>query len=410
MKTRSKMAGAIGIVLSVILICAAFSGCSGKSIQKDSSESTSSTSSASSTSAPASSTADGKNKLAFFFPLTGDLMQYGQSLKNGAELAIKHYNEKNGTSYISEFNDDKGDPKEAVNVANKIVADSTVIAGLGSFNSSCAMAAAPVFEEERLLLISPAASHTDFPGMGDMMFSCVMSQKYEGAEFANEVFKKFGAKKLAIIYQNTDQGVLASKLFADKWKELGGEMVAMESYVPGQTKDFTPILSNIKMKKPDIIYASSSYNDAAQIFMQAKNLDISGQLVGPGMCLTEDFLKVIGNKADGAIILSSTPCFMPSVLESSNLDDATKKFIDDYKAAYNKTPDGFSAQAFDTVNILLDSVAKVGTDSEALRKDIASIRDYAGLSGFNMKFNENKEMVKGIYVFELKDGNFVRVN
>ncbi|MEN6315733.1 MAG: ABC transporter substrate-binding protein [Clostridiaceae bacterium] len=408
MKTRSKMAKAMGMVLSAVLICAVFSGCGSKPAENDSSQSSVTT--ASTTPAQASSKPDSKNKLAFFFPLTGDLMQYGQSLKNGAELAVKHYNEKNGTNYVAEFNDDKGDPKEAVNLANKIAADSTVIAGLGSFTSSCAMAAAPVFEENKLLLLSPTASHTDFPSMGTMMFSCVMSQKYEGAEFANEVFKKFGAKKLAIIYQNTDQGVQASKLFADKWKELGGEMVALESYVPGQTKDFTPILSNVKTKNPDIIYASSAYSDAAQIFMQSKGLDINAQLIGPGMCLTEEFLKVIGNKADGAIILSSTPCFMPSVLESSNLDDSTKKFIEDYKAAYNKTPDGFSAQAFDTVNILLDSVSKVGTDSEALRKDIASIRDYAGLSGFNMKFNENKEMVKGIYVFQLKDGNFVRAN
>ncbi len=407
METKSKMVRAIGMVLIAVLICAVFSGCNEESTQTGSSEPSSEPSSSASEN---NAKEDSKNKLAFFFPLTGDLMQYGQSLKNGAELAIKHYNEANNTNYVGEFNDDKGDPKEAVNLANKIIADPTVIAGLGSFTSSCAMAAAPVFEENKLLLLSPTASHADFPSMGDMMFSCVMSQKYEGAEFANEVFKKFGSKKLAIIYQNTDHGVQASKLFEDKWKELGGEVVAMEPYVPGQTKDFTPILSNIKTESPDIIYASSAYNDAAQIFMQAKSLDIDAQLIGPGMCITEEFLNVIGDKADGAIILSSTPSFMPSVLESSDLDDATKKFIDDYMAAYDKSPDGFSAQAFDAVNILLDSVAKVGTDSKALAEDIASIRDYAGLSGFDMKFNDNKEMVKGIYVFELKDGNFIRIN
>ena len=117
----------------------------------------------------------GKNKLAYFFPLTGDNMQYGEMLMRGSELAVELFNKENGTDYITEFNDDKGDATEAVNVANKIVSDSSVIAGLGSYASSCAMAAAPIFESNKLLLVSPAASHTDFPGMGEFMFSCVMN-------------------------------------------------------------------------------------------------------------------------------------------------------------------------------------------------------------------------------------------
>lgn len=52
----------------------------------------------------------------------------------------------------------------------------------------------------------------------------------------------------------------------------------------------------------------------------------------------------------------------------------------------------------------------MGTDSEALRQEIASIREFNGVSGYNMAFNESKEMIKGIYVYELKDGDFVRVD
>ena len=103
------------------------------------------------------SAASAKNKLAFFLPMTGDQMQYGESLSHGAKLALKQYNEAHGTDYVIEVYDDKGDPTEAVNVANKIVSDPTVIAGMGSFSSSCAMAAAPIFEEADLLLFSPNA-------------------------------------------------------------------------------------------------------------------------------------------------------------------------------------------------------------------------------------------------------------
>jgi branched-chain amino acid transport system substrate-binding protein len=351
-----------------------------------------------------------KNKLAFFLPLTGDLMQYGLSLQKGAELALKQYNEKNGTNYIVEFNDDKGDPTESVNVANKIVSDPTVIAGLGSFNSSCAMAAAPVFEENKMLLLSPTASHTDFPTMGDYIFASVISQKYEGAMYADELKKQDVGTKVAIIYQNTDFGVQATELFANRWKEIGGTIVANEAFVPGSTKDFSPVISKIKQQEPEILYISASYSDAAQIFIQAKNLDLNTTFVGPATCLNEEFLELVGTQVDGSIMLSTNPCFMPSVLETADLDENTKAFVNTYEEAYNEIPDGFAAQAFDAVNILLESVEKVGTDSSALRDEIASLRGFEGVSGYDMQFNDNKEMVKGVYVFEVKDGNFYRVN
>ena len=65
-----------------------------------------------------------------------------------------------------------------------------------------------MFEENELLLFSPNASHTDFPGLGEMMFSVVMSQKYEGAEFARYLINTYGPQKIAIIYQNTDHGAV----------------------------------------------------------------------------------------------------------------------------------------------------------------------------------------------------------
>lgn len=335
--------------------------------------------------------------------------KYGESLSRGAELALKQYNEKNGTDYVIEIMDDKGDPKEAVNVANLIVSDPTVIAGMGSFSSSCAMAAAPVFEEADLLLFSPNASHTDFPAMGENMFSAVMSQKYEGAEFADALIEMFGAQNVAILYQNTDHGVIATDVFTKQYEAGGGKVIMSETFIPGQTKDFSPVLSRIKEQDPDLFYVNASYNDCAQIFMQAKALNMDCQLVGPGMLLTEEFLDVVGNKIDGTIVMSSVPAFLPSVLESGELDAASKNFVDSYTAEYNEVPDGFAASAFDAVNIVLDAVAKVGTDTPALREELKTLRDYPGVSGYNMSFNEQKEMVKGIYLFEIQDGQFVRV-
>ena len=110
--------------------------------------------------------------------------------------------------------------------------------------------------------------------------------------------------------------------------------------------------------------------------MQAKALNINCQYVCPGMALTEEFLNVVGTSIDGTLVLSSVPAFLPSVLETAKLDVSMQAFVDSYTAEYNEIPDGFAASAFDAVNIVLDACAKVGTDTPALRAEIAQLREF----------------------------------
>ena len=92
------------------------------------------------------------------------------------------------------------------------------------------------------------------------------------------------------------------------------------------------------------------------------------------------------------------------------MDQATLDFVEAYKEAYGEVPDGFSAQGYDSVNIVLNSALAAGTtDTAAVAEQIRQIRDYPGLSGFDMSYNDQKEMNKGIYIFQMKDGNFVRI-
>ena len=354
---------------------------------------------------------NGKNKLAMFGPLTGDNMQYGEKIRNGAELALNQFNEEHGTSFVIEFSDDKGDSNEAVNLANKIVSDNQVFCALAGYGSSCAMATAPTFDEAGMLLIGVAASHADFPGMGEYVFPIPMNSEQESIAFAEAMKEYCGVGKLAILYQNTDHGVQTCEVIRDTWESYGGEVVVYESFVPGETTDFSATLSKVKNASPDIFYVSAAYNDAAQIFLQANQLDLDAQYVGPGMCVTEDFTELVGSEIDGTYILSSTPCFMPSVLESSDLDEKTLSFIEAYEEAYDETPDGYAAQGYDAVNIVLESVLAAGTTYvPAVAEQISAIREYNGVSGYNMSYNENKEMNKGIYVFQMENGNFVQVN
>lgn len=91
-------------------------------------------------------------------------MQYGTSYKNAVEMAVEDFNAAGGIDgqpVELEVYDDKGDQKEAINVANIVIGNPDVFAVIGSYGSSVSMAAAPVYQEARMPMISPNTSHPD---------------------------------------------------------------------------------------------------------------------------------------------------------------------------------------------------------------------------------------------------------
>ena len=89
-------------------------------------------------------------------PISGTQAQYGQAFKNGAELgkAAKEINDAGGidgkmVKIVME--DDKGEPNEAANVANKFATNKDILAVVGHFNSSATLAAAPIYNRNELV-------------------------------------------------------------------------------------------------------------------------------------------------------------------------------------------------------------------------------------------------------------------
>src|SRR5436190_1840767 len=100
-------------------------------------------------------------KIALAIPLTGDIASLGQGIKRAAQLAIEQANAAKKLPFEVEMIsfDDRSDPKEAVSVANRIVADRGVVAVIGHFNSGCSIPASSVYAQANLPMLTPASSN-----------------------------------------------------------------------------------------------------------------------------------------------------------------------------------------------------------------------------------------------------------
>lgn len=99
-------------------------------------------------------------------PMTGDYAEYGMFFKEGIGLAMDEINKAGGVQgHQVELlvGDSRADPKEAALVAQKFVSNPKIMAVIGDFTSSCAMAAAPTYESAKMVEFSPSSSHRNSP-------------------------------------------------------------------------------------------------------------------------------------------------------------------------------------------------------------------------------------------------------
>ncbi len=112
-------------------------------------------------------------KIGFFSPLTGPTAADGQSAFNSAKLAVKLINDAGGIKGrpLELINyDDAGKPDQAASIARKLIESDKVIAAISGAYSGPTRAAAPVFQQVGMVMLSSYAIHPDITNSGDKIF------------------------------------------------------------------------------------------------------------------------------------------------------------------------------------------------------------------------------------------------
>lgn len=341
-------------------------------------------------------------RIAMVGPLTGPGAQYGQAYKNSIEILRDKVNAEGGIDghmIEVDFFDDKQDPKETLNVANLIIADGGYIAVIGSQTSSCSMAAAPVLQRAGIPMIAPHASHSDYAKTGDYCFSLQMPNSYEARVQHEWAIDYFGAKKAAIIYSNDDWGLQNLDAATAACENKGIELVAAETFIAGQTKDFSPIITKVKAAEPDYIYLAVLYSDACLLIPQMKMLDLNCQLVGTNTLYKTEFIDVVGEDAEG-IYIPNNFSTLHHTEEYTYLEKAIAEKVE------GGIVDSYVSHAWDALSLLINAIREVGTDGAAIKDYLANMGSYEGVAG-TFVFDENGATMKNVYVMKIENGEFV---
>ena len=333
--------------------------------------------------------------------LTGGSASFGQSSHKGTALAIDEINTAGGVlgkklKLITE--DDQSQAGQPATIARKLISQDKAVAILGEVASSKSLEAAPICQQNKIPMISPASTNPKVTEVGDYIFRVCFIDPFQGTVMSKFAQSK-GWKNVAVLTDvKQDYSVGLAEFFIKDFKESGGQIVKEQKYSTGD-KDFKPQLTSIKAAKPDAIFVPGYYAEVSLIAKQARLLGIKAPLLGGDGWVGDSLLKVAGNALDGSFF----SCHFSSADESP----VVQGFVEKFKAKHNgETPDDMAALGYDSAMILADAIKRAGsTEPEKLRDAIAATKEHQGITG-KITLDEHRNANKPAVILTIGNGGF----
>ncbi|MEZ4529181.1 MAG: ABC transporter substrate-binding protein, partial [Desulfobacterales bacterium] len=202
----------------------------------------------------------------------------------------------------------------------------------------------------------------------------------------------------AVVYLNTDWGIVLKKFFVEKAKQLGAEILAEEPYLDG-VADFSALVEKIRAAKPDFLFFASMVPDAAGICREINRIGWNDViLMGSRPIVTPEFIKLSGNSAENV--------FSCTLFIQDDPRPEVQNFIKAYKTRFNHTPDWFAAVACDAMKLLGEAIKQDGTDRKAIQRTLSEIKDFSGITG-KITFSKYGDVTREYLLLQVKNGEFV---
>ncbi len=344
-------------------------------------------------------------KIGVFEPLTGENGGGGLQELDGIEYANKMYPEVLGKKIQLVVVDNKSDKGEGTTSVSRLIEKDKVAAIIGSYGSGVSIAAGDIIKNAKIPAMGASCTNPMVTQGNEYYFRACFIDPFQGKVMANYALEK-GAKTAAVIMQNGDDySIGLGNFFIKSFKELTGDensIIDVSEFQVNDT-DFNSILTNIKAKNPDVIFAPSSLTTAPLIISQARDLGIKSLIMGGDTWENPSVIDVAGSDAEGIFISTFFD-------ESNPATEEARSFIEGYREELGGKETNIPAVAalgYDAYLLIRDAIERAGsTNGDAIKDALNSTKDFEGVTGI-INFTEEGDADKNIAVIKtVENGKF----
>ena len=333
-------------------------------------------------------------------PISGQLAALGEQYSQGAKKAVADINAAggvNGEKLVLEIGDDACDPKQAVSVANQMASKDVKFVA-GHLCSGSSIPASKVYEEEGILMISPASTNPKLTDEGGWNVARVCGRDDAQGRVAGAFMAKtFAGKKVAIVDDKSAYG----KGLADETRKAlnaAGLTEALNESINAGEKDYSALVSKLKDAGVEAVYFGGYHPEAGLILKQMGEQGLNAKMYS-GDSMNSAELWTIAGKAAENLYFTFAP-------EPRNIPEA-KAIVDQFKAS-GYDPEGYTLYTYAAFQMYKQAADAIkSTDSQKISEWLRAGNPTQTVLG-EIKLDAKGDLVNPVYVwYTFKDGQYM---
>lgn len=335
-------------------------------------------------------------RMGVIMPLTGDAASIGQDVKDALTIFNAAHSRVAGKTFEILFEDGKCNGQEAASAAQKLINVDQVSYLMGGCSGET-LAAAPIAERNKVLLITGVSTSPEVTTAGDYIFRSAPSDAKSTVVMAELLKDQY--TKVAMITQNNDYSAAYRAGLQKTLPEAGLEIVVDEAFNSGTT-DFKTILQKVKDSGADVlINVPGEIAPGGFITKQAREMGIDLPIYGGDVLNGSEYFEVAKDAAEGTRIV---------ITAADEERQDVKDFVEQFTTETGRAPSGlvFSLATLDAMQALLNAFDAVGTDPTDVKDYLYEMPAFEGYTG-SIAFDENGDSSVNPGVMIARDGKFV---
>lgn len=331
-------------------------------------------------------------KVGVVLPKTGDIATFGDMCDKAIRLAAEDAKSEGKVWPELIIVDNGGEAQKTVSAVKKFVDVDKVDVIVGPVTSNNAIAAGDHAEAGAVPLVTPTATNVQVTANRKYVFRVCFTDELQGkaaADFAYDTLKARRAGMLIDSAQAYSTGL--GEAFAATFRQRGGEITSQLSF-DSRSDDFGGQVTQMKLKKPEVIFMPAYYEPVAKCISQARAAGLRTTFLGTDGWDSSRLYELSAGAVKGNFF---TNHFSP-------LEDrpVVKRFVQNFRAAYGDEPDALAALGYDAAAVVFDAVKRAGSaDREAITKALAATKDFEGVTG-KFSINDRHDTVKSVVILE----------
>ena len=350
-------------------------------------------------------------KIGILLPLSGKFARFGSRALQGIELAFQIFEANAPKTYSLVVEDSGDDAESAATALSRLTHEHHVVGVIGPLLSKGIEKVTQKAQDLQIPLISLSRSTVT---SGDYIFNAGISMKAQTREIAQYAVKKLGIRRFAILYPRDKAGEESMNRFWDSVDELGGEILGVESYVPGET-DFRQSIDRLsgrfysearereilalakdrdlkkikkKTRKNEQFFTLPPIVDYEAVFIP-EDPRIAGQILPTFAYRDVDAVRFLGTSAWNSPELaeralnSAEHAYFVDLFLASSTQPSSKKYCEKFEASFQQEPSAIDALAFDAGKAMVRALAQVAENNprRSLKEALQQTKDLPGATG-----------------------------